>query len=75
MVTITIDNGENMDKTHFADLHELMAYLNRTPEDVLSEANPSLKTELEHRDKEMDEDPSSSIASVKDVTDYARKGE
>lgn len=74
MVTSTLDQGQGLGKTHFSDIYELLVYLNRAPDDVLSETDSSLNTELDRRDKEMDDNPSASAPSIREVIEFARTG-
>lgn len=58
MVTITLDRGQGLDKTHFTDLEELMAYLNGRLSPKFPHEDPKFMQELERRSEEYKNNPS-----------------
>lgn len=73
MVTITIDQDSEFEKTHFKNREELRAYLSRPSGTIPSEFDAELARELDRRDEEMDKEPSAH-SSVSEVIDFARTG-
>ena len=58
MVTITLDHGQGLDKTHFTDLEELMDYLNSRITSKFPHETPEFMQELERRSEEYKKNPS-----------------
>lgn len=61
MVTITLEHGSEMEKTHFKNVEELVAYLTGKPVQYPHD-NPEFLAELRNRSAEMDEDSSKAIS-------------
>lgn len=74
MITITLEEADGLERTHFKNLSELMSFLNRPAEGILSEKEKDLNSKLNKRYELMDTDPSQ-ISSVQEAIEYARKGE
>jgi len=61
MITITLENSEKLDKTHFADLDELLAYLNGRLSPKFPHENPKFMDELNRRSQEYKDNPSAAV--------------
>lgn len=58
MVTITLENSEGLDKTHFKNIDELLAYLDVQSEERLPHENQDFLDELDRRAAEYKANPS-----------------
>ncbi|MFY0674607.1 MAG: hypothetical protein JXQ87_14505 [Bacteroidia bacterium] len=61
MITITLDRTEKLDKTHFSDLDELLAYLNNRLNPKFPHDNPKFMKELERRSGLLRDNPNEGI--------------
>ncbi|MCB0737118.1 MAG: addiction module protein [Bacteroidetes bacterium] len=58
MVTITLENSEGLNKTHFKDVEELLAYLDIQSAERLPHENDAFLEELERRVADYKANPS-----------------
>ena len=72
MITITLEQGNELGKTHFKDIDELITYLTgrsvRYPHD-----DPEFMAELLNRSAEIDRDPSTAISWEEMLQNLKRK--